>query len=1613
MAGGHTEDELLIWFRQFLNEVRQIRRKRTSSRGFNSNPSSQVGGGTTQTSITSPQLRPPSQRMSSSVETHLTLTSSASNVNSNNTLGGKGSGPLGGHSPLQPDASNFQSPDGSKLVTTAASAQMSQNPHLPHNGPSGSAAASPFSSPSQAHLSVSLRTAIQQQEDLLDATGGFHPGAIGEAIKALRIDSSATLVDTYDSVSSKKLDLLIFPQTDIDGGAADSKSSAPSISAGGSHAQQALVSSPLRPEPQTPVSNTNAAVASETRTSLIPVGGSGVVSGSSDKHKRARPNYFGSAKDIAQRAATSQSPSNTPPLSPPAANTEHNPQDRPAITVSTNNNMYRTVSLGTSLLDPIRSTFTSAVNLKGDGSQSKLSKAIKELTREQVDFHLDKAVRLIFQLIKETARGGNKSLAASRQNSFSSKPARSGEATPTSAQILQSGKDFVFPPRRSSDAESRSETPTTFRVDRAPRTSVVSVSSEGRTGISAHSTGRTTSIHQAKRMNSGTSTGNHSPQTPALLRRPLAKRTSIATSDTSNSDTETTNNSPEHEMRAPPADLPIFTLTDDVNSPGVVITDSLDIDDLMGSQSLNIDYNFTESTNLRKETDNDGNRIINDHVVVRHLGKGQYGTVKLAHPVGDPTNLVAIKIINRSLGRGKSQSHEEALKKEIAVMKKLRHQNIVTLRQVVNDPEADKLYLIMDFVGEDHLLKKETDPARRAEGFLYEPINEALAVLYTRQLVDGLRYLHKHNIVHRDIKPENIMRKGNHVYITDFGVSEIVDLPPETENVEGLEENSPLTGSNSSRRPSQMASPLGLSTSGVAGRRRSSTFASSSFAPFAGSAPFAASTSVAIGVSDRPLIVNGQKGTPTFWPPEMFESVEANDFDGEVHDLWSLGVTIYMMLTGKAPFPARNLYCLRAKMTAENLEVEIPEHLSLNARFLLSAMLSKDQMQRLTLLDIRHHPFMGGVDRRSARARGSVMVITDEHDEETAFATAASAIPPVWFFIGRVKPVLLAMLRRAQTRIATGTRLEKKTPRRRKTIEAMPHSLSPCPKDSRFLRVDCVHGATPQPNGPFLSVSGGSRSGSPNFTSSAPPEAPSTRRPSAHDANHQSPKGEGFGSGYFSRANSKPTTIASGGNLPTSISSASIPIPRTNSDMVPFLQVHSGSKHNIPSIDEACAIAAQQQPQPPAPDLPRIRSEVSTSSSKVTGTPPLGANTAVSMSTGTDEDFGQPMATQLTVDGESSNEDEDCNNNKPPEEESTPHPVFKTIKDPSSYPQPPRSEDSSAVRANSSAPQRNASTPLSSSVINRHSSYTLNSGRREGTMSVGAINPPNQKRGGGVYAITGLTFGRENTTSLDSIETGKEMAFGPRNEGSPLMNKPTLLSKIPSARGSFGFGFRGSSGRLGLGILSGPGSPYAATNAYSGGSPSGTSSNSGLLAADSSGSTNLLNSGSIPAPKDAVTQPLAQHPSPPANPSSSPHRSFNTSSSTPLVPSPLSPQHIGTPMNAMTAFSAPRPIRAPTGGEPPHGKNFVSVLSPMAATIPYGSPTAFKSETEAGITLSQAAGFSQNLPPVNGIRTPRSQSKELSTANSYEMPPSPNNSVNSRVRSKLVQAIASSPTGED
>lgn len=95
-----------------------------------------------------------------------------------------------------------------------------------------------------------------------------------------------------------------------------------------------------------------------------------------------------------------------------------------------------------------------------------------------------------------------------------------------------------------------------------------------------------------------------------------------------------------------------------------------------------------------------GRKIINQYEVIDELGRGVHGKVKLGRSLttGD---FVAIKIVDRYSKRrrlGKNTSHEDKIKREIAILKKARHPNIVSLLEVIDDPSRKKVYIVLEHV---------------------------------------------------------------------------------------------------------------------------------------------------------------------------------------------------------------------------------------------------------------------------------------------------------------------------------------------------------------------------------------------------------------------------------------------------------------------------------------------------------------------------------------------------------------------------------------------------------------------------------------------------------------------------------------------------------------------------------------------------------------------------------------------------------------------------------------------------------------------------------------------------------------------------------------------------
>ncbi|KAK4714148.1 hypothetical protein R3W88_020055 [Solanum pinnatisectum] len=114
-------------------------------------------------------------------------------------------------------------------------------------------------------------------------------------------------------------------------------------------------------------------------------------------------------------------------------------------------------------------------------------------------------------------------------------------------------------------------------------------------------------------------------------------------------------------------------------------------------------------------------------------------------------------------------SKSQLLQKEQKILSELSSPYIVSYKGYDVTKEKDKLIfnLMMEYIPDGTL----SDEIRKQGG----RINEPLIGYYTKQVVQGLEYLHSRGIAHCDIKGQNILLSKTGAKIADFGCSRWVD----------------------------------------------------------------------------------------------------------------------------------------------------------------------------------------------------------------------------------------------------------------------------------------------------------------------------------------------------------------------------------------------------------------------------------------------------------------------------------------------------------------------------------------------------------------------------------------------------------------------------------------------------------------------------------------------------------------------------------------------------------------------------------------------------------------------------------------------------------------------
>ncbi|XP_016145626.1 serine/threonine-protein kinase DCLK2-like isoform X3 [Sinocyclocheilus grahami] len=185
-----------------------------------------------------------------------------------------------------------------------------------------------------------------------------------------------------------------------------------------------------------------------------------------------------------------------------------------------------------------------------------------------------------------------------------------------------------------------------------------------------------------------------------------------------------------------------------------------------GSSETPQQHNNSMSPEVNGNRNLAASTILDKFKIGKVIGDGNFAVVKecVERSTGKE---FALKIIDKNKCRGK----EHLIESEVAVLRRVKHPNIIMLIEEVDTPT--ELYLVMELVKGGDLFDAITSSTKYTE-------RDARLMVFN--LAAALKYLHRMCIVHRDIKPENLLvceypNGIKSLKLGDFGLATVVEGP--------------------------------------------------------------------------------------------------------------------------------------------------------------------------------------------------------------------------------------------------------------------------------------------------------------------------------------------------------------------------------------------------------------------------------------------------------------------------------------------------------------------------------------------------------------------------------------------------------------------------------------------------------------------------------------------------------------------------------------------------------------------------------------------------------------------------------------------------------------------
>ena len=303
-----------------------------------------------------------------------------------------------------------------------------------------------------------------------------------------------------------------------------------------------------------------------------------------------------------------------------------------------------------------------------------------------------------------------------------------------------------------------------------------------------------------------------------------------------------------------------------------------------------------------KHYDDQGNKYYNEYKFISFLGSGTFSKIELVEKDGIK---YALKIIDKAFLQSQKNmefdeegnvvvntSLENAIK-EIAILKKTNHKNIIRLYEILYCKKNEKIYLILEncehgelidydeetgkFILNEYVKKKniqndKNDKTEKNEDENYYSDREILK--FFKDIISGLYYLHSNGIIHRDIKPNNLLLdKDNTCKITDFNVSSILS------NINEDNIGKKICSSDHFRPPEACKSMIQKEQNKIEGEENN----------------------------------------------DNDDDKDISDLQGKPLDIWALGVTLYILCYKKFPFDSENNNIFELYDKIYNCKYDFPE----------------------------------------------------------------------------------------------------------------------------------------------------------------------------------------------------------------------------------------------------------------------------------------------------------------------------------------------------------------------------------------------------------------------------------------------------------------------------------------------------------------------------------------------------------------------------------------------------------------------------------------------------------------------------------------------------------------